>query len=1304
MSDFGEEFYNTFYNAFTSEDVPITPKNATKVISESLSYDNVYENHQRPPKLMNIEDYHWWYERFENWVQAYAYDSWICLTLGYNKPRNDRRELITLKDFTADDKKEHSAELRMKTLLQQSIREDIFSLLQYGETSKSIWEALKVKAEGGKDIKKNKISLLKKEFDMFSCMKNETVRQMIERFCHLKIELERFEINKDREEMVDKLVEALPPEDDWKTYVIVLKNDVNFEKLTLDQLIEKIEGHDLLIQKQNKMSSSNYQQNVGLYYRRGLLQNNESSKINESPRIKTGFTAEKTSDTSKNTSSSYDPGYHASSASGSSTANPNSDWKNSPLLNNEFAQQHMSFLASILVSYEGLIAGKIGNPNMTKEDYDQVDPEEMELMDIRWCMASVIRKAQRFMEITGRKCLEGPETKMGFDKNKVTCFKCKEKGHFKRECPNNRADESVNPFREDYYKKAIYHKNTDQPIRKQIDGASSKEKRAALSYCDQNVDSIDDDYKSMVQTLDLKAGLIEAKSPGLIIYDDEGYDWSQHEEEVAEVEVKAMTAEITLTREERHARMRLDDVYNAYREATWAGRWSKDKGCYVDPQGNPTVDPKTVDLDALVAAIPTVDVWCKGIRENPRYKQQVEEGIRKVIFASLEEKKKKTVEEIVTESEKMVNEVKKVEGKAEEVVEEKTQVAEEDQIQKIEEAKVPVIEVIIQTDTSDKIDNEAEQQCKKCMETCSSCIEKDAKLNNRDIEFTKIEKIFKEKCHEMIENEKFLKQENDKLKLKCDNLETENKKLKEKCSAVCNECVPKDIKIQELQKEYDVMKLSYETVKEAYETLKNKVKSLDDRLCACQRNTKFLEARYEDKQRVVNQYIDDVAKLKKELADKEKLVNKLQSYHSSSYILERIFNITPDEKESENKKGIGSEYHQVPPPLENNYTFYDGEQVEKVINMVDQLPDNIDVIYTKPDDLHDSGVVSKVVESVFKEESVAAGKTESQVENDGNFHDEYLKNTTAEKNLNDDSKGLVYTMIGSDKLFLDVVFPIQNVISERIDQVFKMVEIEKSEISKFAGKGHKTFYNKPGVKKKNMKAGLGYKRKQNWKKNVTSDYQEKMSFVQGDSLAKEKELKMRQSNAEFEAMKTKQQLPKDVSKKVCFKCDQIGHVARKCSNPKSVDDKDQTSESGKPRLTRFDSKQTWRFNTNKFSSNQNWKSNLNRFDSKQNSHSSRSTTTQIWKPLVVVTKSRKEWKPKNVVQKQQVQKETNFYKRGVPEGQKWSVKKSVDLMKVEKQKQSWKPKVDTISSTSAVLDDAEDCESVAQEEVEDPWF
>ncbi|KAJ0886568.1 putative transcription factor interactor and regulator CCHC(Zn) family [Helianthus annuus] len=145
-------------------------------------------------------------------------------------------------------------------------------------------------------------------------------------------------------------------------------------------------------------------------------------------------------------------------------------------------------------------------------------------------------------------------------------------------------------------------------------------------------------------------------------------------------------------------------------------------------------------------------------------------------------------------------------------------------------------------------------------------------------------------------------------------------------------------------------------------------------------------------------------------------------------------------------------------------------------------------------------------------------------------------------------------MIGSEKLFLDVVFPIQNVISEKVDKVFKMVEIEKSEISKFVGKSHKGLYNKPGLKKKNMKDGLGYKKKQNRNKNETPNYQAKMSFVQGNSLAEEKELKMRKSNDEFYAKKKKQQPQvKDVSMRTCFKCDQKGHLARKCPNLKLVE-------------------------------------------------------------------------------------------------------------------------------------------------------
>ncbi|MFS7972261.1 putative transcription factor interactor and regulator CCHC(Zn) family [Helianthus anomalus] len=343
----------------------------------------------------------------------------------------------------------------MIALIQSAIRNDIFALLNHDGSSKSVWEALKVKAEGGKQIKKNKIALLKKEFDLFDSLKGESVRQMIERFCHLKIELERFEIAKTREEIIDKVIEALPRADQWQTFVFILKNDTLYDTISLDALFEKIESHDLELQKQNKMTGSSQQQNIGLYYKGNV----PSEKCVGSP--KTTFSGEKMKEPQA-TSTSHHSGYHSSSKSNSDETeeilcNIALKLKKSSAMSINDAKQQMSFLASVLESYEGLVAGKIGNSELTKEDNDQIDPEEMELIDIRWCLASCIRRAQRYMEITGKQSLGGPSTKLGFDKSKVTCFRCKQKGHFKRECKNSEVAESERPFNDDYYRKAIYH-------------------------------------------------------------------------------------------------------------------------------------------------------------------------------------------------------------------------------------------------------------------------------------------------------------------------------------------------------------------------------------------------------------------------------------------------------------------------------------------------------------------------------------------------------------------------------------------------------------------------------------------------------------------------------------------------------------------------------------------------------------------------------------------------------------------------------------------------------------------------------
>ncbi|KAJ0615059.1 putative transcription factor interactor and regulator CCHC(Zn) family [Helianthus annuus] len=157
---------------------------------------------------------------------------------------------------------------------------------------------------------------------------------------------------------------------------------------------------------------------------------------------------------------------------------------------------------------------------MTIEDYDQIDPEEVELIDNRWCLASGIRRAQRFIKITGMQCLDGSNTKLGFDKSKVTCFRCKQKGHFKRECVNREVADHANPFHDDYYKKAIYHRNSDQSSKsdqKKIAEGSSKEKKQAMLT------------------------IHDGSSRPRAVHDDEGFDWTKY---IPEDYKRALVAEV----------------------------------------------------------------------------------------------------------------------------------------------------------------------------------------------------------------------------------------------------------------------------------------------------------------------------------------------------------------------------------------------------------------------------------------------------------------------------------------------------------------------------------------------------------------------------------------------------------------------------------------------------------------------------------------------------------------------------------------------------------------------------------------
>ncbi|KAJ0742583.1 hypothetical protein HanPI659440_Chr10g0365821 [Helianthus annuus] len=289
----------------------------------------------------------------------------------------------------------------MLSLLQQAVKEDIMVLLQHNGSSYSIWKALRSKFVGSQEMIKNKKSLLKKEFDLFRGLKNESTKQIIERYCNLLVNMRRVSINKDNEELIEKLADALPHET-WGTYLMMLINKKGFNTLTLSKFIEKLEAQEMEQRKIVRMKDFDGEQDIGLYYKTGLNEKTTSF----SPKVETGFNAKNSSGSSSTGSSSktsfssfptFDPNISATKNGRKLQCNIVLNLENDQDYSEEVAKNHMSLLGMVLESYSSFVAGKIGNPMLTKEDYDQIDAEEMELMDIKWCVGE-LRNSSRSQE------------------------------------------------------------------------------------------------------------------------------------------------------------------------------------------------------------------------------------------------------------------------------------------------------------------------------------------------------------------------------------------------------------------------------------------------------------------------------------------------------------------------------------------------------------------------------------------------------------------------------------------------------------------------------------------------------------------------------------------------------------------------------------------------------------------------------------------------------------------------------------------------------------------------------------------
>nr|GEW12697.1 hypothetical protein [Tanacetum cinerariifolium] len=249
------------------------------------------------------------------------------------------------------------------------------------DDARDIWMAFKARFGENEESKKMRKTMLKQQFTEFYMTEEEGLHKGYDKFQKILSQLNQVQVRPDNDDINMKFLRALPSS--WSQVALALKTRGGLESLELDVRI----GH-----------------NYGV-------------KATVAP-IYSAFVGA--------SSSGSKPGY--------------SDQKSIvPIVSQTFGHSD-NIMECVLHSF---VAENDSDQDMIYEDFDQVDQIEMEELDLKWQLAMLSLRINRFVKKAGRKINYNNKQPAKFDRMKARCYKCLQLGHFARECKVKTVDDKA---------------------------------------------------------------------------------------------------------------------------------------------------------------------------------------------------------------------------------------------------------------------------------------------------------------------------------------------------------------------------------------------------------------------------------------------------------------------------------------------------------------------------------------------------------------------------------------------------------------------------------------------------------------------------------------------------------------------------------------------------------------------------------------------------------------------------------------------------------------------------------------------
>ncbi|KAI3678517.1 hypothetical protein L6452_37813 [Arctium lappa] len=323
--------------------------------------------------MLRSNEFDMWKIRIKQYILLTDYSMWDIIENGPSDAGKSGEDGKRTPPKTDAERKTRQTEMKALSTLLLAIPNEYQHQFCNCTDAQMLWNSLEKRFSGTKSTNRNQKAILKQQYENFMSTKNESMTQTFDRFNKLIGELATIGVHIDQDDVNRKFLRSLG--DEWTMYTVSFRHNEQLEEKELDDLYNDLRVFEVEVEEKKKPS--------GYIHNAALL-----------------------------------------SASIDSTANPES-------VNVANGANQEKGIDSV---FEAFLSSH-GNSSLINDDLEQLHPDDLEDMDIKWQMAMLSMRVKKFIKRTGRNNFsQRREDGAGFDKSKVECYKCHQKGHFAREC------------------------------------------------------------------------------------------------------------------------------------------------------------------------------------------------------------------------------------------------------------------------------------------------------------------------------------------------------------------------------------------------------------------------------------------------------------------------------------------------------------------------------------------------------------------------------------------------------------------------------------------------------------------------------------------------------------------------------------------------------------------------------------------------------------------------------------------------------------------------------------------------------